>query len=92
MALSASESGVLQPSLPNGSLPPAAGSSERTFSAAPTVMTFLAVPGEPTVCTPDPAFPAANTITICWFPAVGNGEPGGCASRTSASYDCASTS
>jgi hypothetical protein len=39
-----------------------------TFSEAPTVMIFLAVPGEPTVFEPLPLFPAAKTIVISWFP------------------------
>src|SRR6266850_4585006 len=45
----AAVSAVLQPSLPAVLLPPFAVDIERTFSLAPTVMTFLAVPGEPTV-------------------------------------------
>src|SRR5882724_9939590 len=65
LALSALESGVLQPSLPSTSLPPFQVACDCTFSAAPTVIIFFAVPGEPTVCAPEPALPAANRITIC---------------------------
>src|SRR5262249_33435421 len=35
-----------------------------TFSAAPTVSTFFAVPGAPSVPGAGPALPAAKTITI----------------------------
>ena len=42
-----------QPLSPAASDPPLAVESERTFSDAPTVMTFLAVPGEPTSSRPD---------------------------------------
>ena len=52
----------------------------RTFSEAPTVITFFAVPGAPIVFPPEPALPAENTLVICWLPAVA-----GCASRTRAS-------
>ena len=55
LALSASLSGVAQPSLPATpleALPPLVDEWLRTFSAAPAVMTFFAVPGEPTVCWP----------------------------------------
>jgi hypothetical protein len=44
---------------------------EWTFSAAPTVMTFLAVPGAPTVWEPEPALPAEKTTTYSWFPSAG---------------------
>ena len=72
-ALSAPASVTPQPSMPLG----------RTPSAAPTVITFLAVAlgvdgarsREP------PSLPAANTSTISWLPAVPD-----CASRTSWSY------
>ena len=84
-ALSASVSGVVQPSLPAVLLPPLAVECVCTFSAAATTRTFLAVPGEPTVLALGPAFPAANTITISWLPVPGTDEPLGCASRTSAS-------
>ena len=61
LALSAPTSAMPHPSAPpNGC----------TFSAAPTVMTFFAVPGEPTVEAPEPELPAENTITICWVPAA----------------------
>ena len=56
-----------------------------TFSAAPAVITFLAVPGDPTVLVPDPALPAAKTKVICWLPVVTTADPVGCASRTSRS-------
>jgi hypothetical protein len=75
LALSPPVSGSPQPSLPAALFPPLAVLIERTFSAAPTVITFFAVPGAPTEPAPGPAFPAANTTTISWFPAVGNGVP-----------------
>ena len=65
---------------PQPSVKPAA----RTFSAAPTVRTFFAVPGAPMVFGPAPELPAEKISTICWLPAV----PGS-ASRTSLSYSCA---
>src|SRR5512133_724236 len=61
-----------------------------TFSEAPEVMMFFAVPGSPTVLAPGPALPAAKTITISWLPATGTAEAAGAASRTSASYRCES--
>src|SRR5882672_6439858 len=57
-ALLASVSSSPQPSLPVALLPPLAVECEWTFSAAPTVKTFLAVPGDPTDPAPDPALPA----------------------------------
>src|SRR5215510_6156702 len=76
LALLALESATPQEVLPEGSLPPFAVDIERTFSEAPTVMTFLAVPGAPTVCAPpEPALPAAKTMTISWFPETGKVEP-----------------
>ena len=63
LTLFASASGVPQPSAP----PKAC-----TFSEAPTVMTFLAVPGVPTVLAPGPSLPAAKTMTISWLPGVGH--------------------
>jgi hypothetical protein len=57
----------------------------RTFSLAPAVMTFLAVPGAPRLPGLGPSLPAAKTMTISWLPATGTAEPDGCASRTSAS-------
>src|SRR5436190_1560895 len=73
LALSASESGT--PQLKSGA------PKGWTLLAAPAVMMFLAVPGEPTVLAPAPALPAAKTMIISWFPAVGNGDPAGWASR-----------
>ena len=55
---------VVQPLSPPASTPPLASESDRTFSAAPTVMTFFAEPGELTVPVPGPSLPAENTITI----------------------------
>src|SRR5436190_17050495 len=66
--LSADASVRPQPSFPPGSLPPLAVEIDATFSVAPTVMTFLAVPGELTVCGFEPALPAAKRITISWLP------------------------
>ena len=34
----------------------------RTFSDAPTVITFFAVPGEPIVLPPEPVLPAENDL------------------------------
>src|SRR5262245_35822987 len=77
LALSASLSSTRQASAPpNG----------WTLFAAPTVMTFLAVPGEPTVLAPGPPLPTEKTMTISWLPATGTVDPVCCASRTSASY------
>jgi hypothetical protein len=74
----APESGTPQPSLPP---------IDRTFSDAPTAMTFFALPGDPTVPATGPALPAAKTSTICWLPPTP-----GCASRTIESYSCESAS
>ena len=92
LALLASSSAVSQPSVPSVAAPLFVMACEWTFSAAPTVMTFLAVPGEPTVPAAEPALPAANTIVMPWLPATGTAESAGCASRTRASYCCASMS
>jgi hypothetical protein len=78
-------SGSSQPSFPVALLPPLAVLIERTFSAAPTVKTFLATPGAPTLPLPGPALPAAKTTTNCWLPGVAKVEPVGCESRTTAS-------
>ena len=76
LALSAAASPTPQPSVPpNG----------WTLSAAPTVITFFAAPGEPMVLALGPALPAEKTMTISWLPAAGNTEAAGWASRTSAS-------
>ena len=56
----------------------------RTFSPAPTVMMFLAVPGLLTVLAPDPSLPAAKITIICWLPPTPL-----CASRTTRSTSCA---
>ncbi len=64
---------------------PSAPPNDWTFSAAPTVKTFLADAGEATVWIAGPALPAENTITISWFPATGKEELVGWASRVSAS-------
>src|ERR1035437_8240681 len=58
-----------------------------TFSHVPTVITFLAVPGVPTLLVDGPLLPAAKTMTICWLPLVAYW-----ASRTKASYRCESLS
>src|SRR4051812_8232203 len=50
LALFAVEPPRKQPSFPAELLPPLASASDRTLSAAPTVMTFFAVPGAPIVC------------------------------------------
>ncbi len=42
-----------------------------TFSEAPTVITFLAVPGAPMVLAPGPEFPAEKTMGNSWLPAAG---------------------
>src|SRR5215471_16677992 len=63
-ALSAPVSGSPQPSLPAESSPPLAGVIDWTFSAAPIVNTFFPAAGEPTLPAPEPALPAAKTITI----------------------------
>ena len=57
---------------PQASVP----ASERMFSEAPTVMTFLAVPGESIERLPSavPSFPAAKTWTISWLPEFGLAE------------------
>src|SRR5262245_19823175 len=55
----------------------------RSFSPAPTVITFLAVPGVDTVFEPEPLLPAENTTRYCWLPAVPL-----CASRVRKSYTC----
>ena len=68
LALSAPVSSMPQPSAPPNGL---------TFSAAPTVMTFLAVDGSPTVFPPEPPLPAAKTMTYSWLPAVGKRRAGG---------------
>src|SRR6185436_7350532 len=56
----------------------------RTFSPAPTQITFFAVAGLLTVLAPEPSFPAANTTVISCRPAVAVW-----ASRTILSYACA---
>ncbi len=42
----------------------------RSFSEAPTVMMFLAVPGVETVLLVGPSLPAAKTTAYSWLPAV----------------------
>ena len=74
LALSAPVLAMPQPSVPVW----------RTFSLAPTVMTFLAVAGLLTVFAAEPSLPAAKTTVSCCKPVVPL-----CASRTMASYDCA---
>src|SRR6185312_13955645 len=73
-----------QASSPLVLLPPLILDNERTFSDAPTVITFLAEPGESIPCEPfgvhGPALPAANTNDISWFPATLD-----CESRTNLS-------
>src|SRR6218665_1250669 len=60
-----------------------------TFSEAPTVMTFLAVPGLPTEFADGPLLPAAKAMTISWLPTAGTAAVAGCESRTRPSYACA---
>ena len=67
----------------SGTPQPSVAPIARTFSAAPTVMTFLAVPGAPMVLAPEPELPADTTSTNCWLPATP-----GCASRTRLSNSC----
>jgi hypothetical protein len=74
LALSAPELPVPQPSMPVC----------RTFSPAPMVIMFLAVPGLPTVPALDPPLPAEKTTVICCKRDVPV-----CASRTMVSYACA---
>ena len=73
-ALLASPFGVPQASTPNA----------RSFSSAPTVMTFFAVPGVLIVPARGPSLPAATTCTSCWAPGCE-----GTASRAIASNSCA---
>src|SRR4051812_47124762 len=60
LALSASASSYPQRSSPVMLFPPAEIAIGCTFSAAPTVMTFFAVPGEVMVCPAGPELPAEN--------------------------------
>ena len=69
-ALSASALETPQPSVPVG----------RTFSEAPTEITFLAVPGEVSVSV---SLPAEKTCVISWLP-----DTDASASRVSASNAC----
>src|SRR6185312_8518267 len=83
-ALFASVSPSPQASNPFVVLPPLSLESERTLAEAPTVMTFLAEPGESMPREPlgvhGPALPAANAKIISWLPSTP-----ACASRTSLS-------
>src|SRR3954451_7574213 len=68
----------------SGTPQPSVAPIARTFSDAPTVITFFAVAGDEIVLAPAPAFPAATTSTKPWFP-----DTPGWTSRTSPSYSCA---
>jgi len=61
---------VSHPSIPKELFPPLTVEEDRTFSAAPTVMTFLAVPGAPMMLRVPPRFPVAKRITHSWLPAA----------------------
>src|ERR1017187_6555401 len=91
-ALLASVSKVVQPSSPAGLLPPLRVDMERTFSVPPTAKTFFAVAGELMDRVLGPSSPSEKTITISWLPFAAKAEPVGWASRTRASYACASES